>query len=360
MTAMETTAVETPTKGSSPRGVIVMRPMGGRISGRIHIRSLLICAGIIVAIIALSAYALTSGSLSLPLTDVVAALFGNADRRTQLVVIEWRLPRIATAIVLGAALGASGAVFQSVTRNPLGSPDVIGFDSGAIVGALIAIIIVGASPFGVSAAAVAGGLATAFIVLVLGAKAIGTRLIVIGIALTFTLTAFRELLIMRADLFKSLQATHWTLGNVESVGWSQLIPATGVIAVALVLVALMARPARIVEMHGDEAKAFGVRPTQLRIALIVVATLLVAVPTSIAGPITFIALVSPHLVRRMTRRPGLAIGSAACMGALVLLVSDFVIQRLPINADLPVGVATLVLGGGYFIFLLVHELRNVR
>jgi iron complex transport system permease protein len=345
---------------SPTRGMVVVRPLGGRISGRIHLRSVAVCGGIGLAIIALSCYALSSGSLTLPVSDVVSALLGNADQRTQLVVVEWRLPRIATAIVFGAALGASGAIFQSVTRNPLGSPDVIGFDSGAITGALIAIVVVGANPLGVSFAAVAGGLATAFCVLVLGINSIGTRLVVIGIALNATLMAFNQLMIMRADYFKAFQVTHWMLGSVESVGWSQLAPATAVIAVSFAIVALLSRSARLVEMHGDEAKSFGVRPAQLRIALIVLATLLVAVPTSIAGPITFIALVAPHLARQLTRRPGLAIASASFMGALVLLVSDFVIQRLPIDADLPVGIATLVFGGGYFIFLLVHELRNVR
>jgi iron complex transport system permease protein len=341
------------------RGVLVVRLLGGRFSGRIHLRSLAVCTSLTVMAVALVCYALSSGSITIPVPDVVSALLGNAADRIEMVVMQWRLPRIGAAVVFGAALGASGAIFQSVTRNPLGSPDVIGFDSGAITGALIAILMFGMGPLGVSTAAIMGGLGTAACVLAIGRSASGTRLIVAGIALTVTLVAFNQLLIMRADLFDSLRATHWTLGDVDAVGWSRLLPATAAIALALVAVACLSRPARHLEVHGAESVAFGIRPGRIRVALVVVATALVAIPTSIAGPITFVALVSPHLARQLTRRSGLSVGSAACTGAFLLLTADIAIQRLPIDATLPVGVATLVLGGGYFIFLLVQQVRNV-
>ena len=330
-----------------------IRVLGGRVSGRASRRALAASAGLLVAIAAAGAFALNTGSSTLSLSDVVSALLGEGSRRTNIVLFQWRMPRVAAALVFGAALGASGALFQSLTRNPLGSPDVIGFDSGAVTGALIAILILGAGGTGVSVGALVGGLGTALAVISLGLRGAGIRLIVVGIALSASLTAFNQLLIMRADLALARRASSWSLGSVASIGWGRLGPATAVIAVALIAALILARPARMLEMHGDGAQS---RPT--RFAMVGVGVVLVAVPTSVAGPIVFVALVSPHLARSLTRRPGLSLGPAALMGALLLLLADLAVQLAPTPSALPVGIATLVLGGLYFIYLLIREWRS--
>ena len=335
-----------------------IRVLGGRVSGRASRRALAASAGLLVAIAAAGAFALNTGSSTLSLSDVVSALLGEGSRRTNIVLFQWRMPRVAAALVFGAALGASGALFQSLTRNPLGSPDVIGFDSGAVTGALIAILILGAGGTGVSVGALVGGLGTALAVISLGLRGAGIRLIVVGIALSASLTAFNQLLIMRADLALARRASSWSLGSVASIGWGRLGPATAVIAVALIAALILARPARMLEMHGDGAQSFGVRTRPTRFAMVGVGVVLVAVPTSVAGPIVFVALVSPHLARSLTRRPGLSLGPAALMGALLLLLADLAVQLAPTPSALPVGIATLVLGGLYFIYLLIREWRS--
>ena len=327
-------------------------------------RALLATAGIVAAAVLLAALSLGSGSFPLSPRDVVDALLGTADARTTLVVMEWRLPRLVAAVVFGAALGASGAAFQSLTRNPLGSPDVLGFDSGAVTGALAAMFLVGFAQPTVTAGALVGGLVTAAFVAAVGlgthsGRGAGFRLIVVGVGVSTVLVAVNQIVIMRATLEEATRASSWSLGSVAEVGWSQLRLAAPCIAVLLVALWLVARPARMIEIHHDAAAAFGVNPRAVRVGLIVVGVGLVAVATSVAGPITFVALVAPHLARRLTGLPTLAVGSSAAMGATLLLAADVAVQNVPTTSTLPVGVGTLVLGGGYFAWLLWRGRREL-
>ena len=350
----------TASTAASARRRIVWRR--GGFSARVRVRTVVVCATLLLGILLLGMVALCAGSFALTPVEVLAVLTGQGDSHSRLVVMDWRLPRMLAAIVFGAALGASGALFQSLTRNPLGSPDVLGFDAGAVTGALIATLVLGAGQGGLTVGALIGGLLTAVVVASFGlASGSGSiRLIVVGIGVSAMLIAINQLLIQRAELEEAMRASSWTLGSVASIGWERLAPASAVIAALLALAVLVGRPGRMIELHADAATAFGVHLRPTRLAMLAIGVALVAVPVSVAGPIAFVALTAPHLARQLTRVGPLAVLPAALMGALVLLGADVAVLLIPTTSDLPVSIATLVLGGGYFIWLLINEWRHAR
>jgi iron complex transport system permease protein len=334
----------------------------GGLSARFRTRTLVVSSALIGAILVLTLVALCAGSFALSPADVFSVVVGQGDSRSRLVVVDWRLPRVLAAIAFGAALGASGALFQSLTRNPLGSPDVLGFDAGAVTGALVATLVLGAGQAGLTTGALVGGLLTAVVVAAFGlaSGSASIRLIVVGIGVSAMLIAINQLLIQRAELEEAMRASSWTLGSLASIGWERLVPASGIIGVLLVLAVLVARPGRMLELHGEAASAFGIRVRPVRLTMLAIGVALVAVPVSVAGPIAFVALTAPHLARQLSRVGPLAVIPAALMGALVLLASDVAVLLLPTSSTLPVSIATLVLGGGYFIWLLINEWRHAR
>lgn len=344
--------------------LLVLRSRSERVSVAIRRRSLLVSVALSLLLVVLGFVALCSGSLALPLTDVIATLTGNGDARSNMVVLEWRLPRAAAAVFFGAALGVSGALFQSLTRNPLGSPDVLGFDAGAVTGALVATLLLGAGQTGLTIGALAGGLLTAVVVGAFGlgshASGASTRLIVVGIGVSAMLIALNQLLILRASLEEAMRASSWTLGSLDSIGWDRLLPATVIIFALITAAGLLGRPARMLELHGEASTALGVQGTRTRVSLLLIGVALTAVPVSVAGPIAFVALTAPHLARQLTRVGPLSVLPSALMGGLLLLAADLAVVNAPTASTLPVSIATLVLGGGYFIWLLVSEWRRTR
>lgn len=290
--------------------------------------------------------------------EVVAALFGRD--RGSVVIREWRLPRVTAALVFGASLGLAGAVFQNLTRNPLGSPDVIGLDAGAYTGALVALTVLSGTSAQLAIGSVLGGLlaAAAIYLLSLDAGLSGLRLVVIGIAVNAILTALNSWIVLRADLDVAIAATGWSAGSLNGVDWDEVrlpFAVIGVLVVALVFVSQAMHQAAL----GDElAATSGVRLGRLRLLLVVVGVGCTATVTAVAGPIVFVALAAPQIGRRLARTAGVALLPAALTGAVLLLAADLVAQLLLSPVSLPVGVVTTAIGGGYLIWLLVLEVRR--
>jgi iron complex transport system permease protein len=330
----------------------------GPLQTRIDLRAATICLVALAIAVVVSLVALALGKVSLSVGEVIGALVGNADRFTYTVVVEWRGPRVVAAVVLGAALGVSGAVFQSLTRNPLASPDIIGFSSGSYTGALIVIILIGGSYLQTAAGALLGGLLTAAVVYLFAYRqgVQGFRLIVVGIAISSMLASLNTWMMLTADLDVAMSAA-WGAGSLNAIGWQQTGVATIVVAVLLVLVVLLSRPLHQLEMGDDAAKALGVAAEPSRLALMVVGVALTATVTAAAGPISFVALAAPQIAKRLTRTPGTTVAGAGCLGALLLSVSDLAAQHL-FPVALPVGVITVVVGGCYLVWLLIREVRR--
>ena len=332
----------------------------GPVAVRIGLRPVAVTVALAAVAVGTGLAALGSGSYEIPLGDVAGALLGRADGRVHMVVVEWRLPRVLLGLLFGAALGASGAIFQSLTRNPLGSPDIIGFATGSYTGALVVILLTGGGYAMVAGGALAGGLATAAVVYLLAWNrgVSGFRLIIVGIAVSAMLAAANAWLILRAELDAAMSAAIWGAGSLARSSWEQVGPVLACLAVLVPLTALLAPRLGVLEMGDDTAAALGLRVERLRLALVVLGVALTALVTAAAGPISFIALAAPQLARRLTGRTGVGVGSAAAMGAALLAASDWAAQRVIAPNQLPVGVVTVCIGGGYLLWLLIREART--
>jgi len=323
-------------------------------------RLVLSCLLLVAASLLIAVWSLRSGAVTLDFSQVFNALTGSAPRNITMVVTEWRLPRVVMAILVGAALGVSGAIFQSLLRNPLGSPDVMGFNTGAWSGVLVAMVLFGQHLTAIAFAAMAGGILTSLVVWLLAWRnGIETfRLIIIGIGIRAMLMAFNTWLLLHASLETSLTAGLWNAGSLNGLTWAKTLPATPIIALMMVCAWLLVRRMRLLEMGDDSACALGVSVERSRLTLMLVAVVLTAASTAIAGPISFIALVAPHIARRISGTARWGLTQSALCGALLLLAADLCAQQLFMPYQLPVGVVTVSLGGIYLIVLLVQESRK--
>jgi iron complex transport system permease protein len=299
--------------------------------------------------------AVSTGDLKIPLDRVIPAMLGTGNEGEVLVVRQWRLPRALMALLLGAALGIGGAIFQSLTRNPLGSPDIIGFGTGAYTGALVVILLMGGSYIGTATGALVGGVATALVVYLLsisrgvGRRGVqGFRLIIVGIGVSAMLSAFNTWLILKAEVEDAMRVAIWGAGSLNGMSWEQVTPTLVVMAVMIAAALVLAERMHLLEMGDESATALGIRVEPTRLALM----------SALAGPISFVALAAPQIARRLTRTAGVAIGPAALTGAVLLLISDYVAQRIHPTSPLPVGVITVSVGGVYLVGLLISEGRK--
>lgn len=325
-----------------------------------RLRLSLILTLFILGALACAVYSLASGTVALSLTQLYQALTGSAPRAMSLIVLEWRMPRVAMALLVGAALGVSGAIFQSLMRNPLGSPDVMGFNTGAWSGVLVAMVLFGQHQTAIALAAMAGGIITSLLVWLLAWRnGIDTfRLIIIGIGTRAILVAFNTWLLLQASLETALSAGLWNAGSLNGLTWTKIFPAAPIILLTFLAAGLLVRRMRLLEMGDDSACSLGVPVERSRLLLFLTAVLLTAASTALVGPVSFIALVAPHIMRRLTGTTQLGLTQSALCGATLLLLADLLAQRLFLPYQLPVGVVTVSIGGIYLIALLIQESRK--
>lgn len=332
----------------------------GLIKLRIDARSLVVTAVLLGATLVIACFGLMIGTLRLSVHEVFAALSGDAAKMTRTIVVEWRLPRVLAAMIFGAGLAVSGSIFQSLTRNPLGSPDIIGFTSGSYTGALIAMLIAGSTSFiGIAAGALIGGLATAVLIYLLAFRkgTQGFRLIIVGVATSTILSSVNSVLLLRSKAEVALTAAAWGVGSLNGISWAQSIPAMVAVVVLLLIAAVMARPLRAMELGEDAAKAHGIRSERTRLVLILIAVVLTAAPTAVMGPVSFVALAAPQIALRFTKSAQ-SFAPVAAMGAFLMLGADMVAQRIVPGTIFPVGVVTLSLGGLYLVGVLFRQARS--
>ncbi|MCD9194416.1 iron chelate uptake ABC transporter family permease subunit [Streptomyces albireticuli] len=348
--------------GARGRGGVIVRGRGGRVSLRIGVRPVVVGLALLAALVVTAGASLTTGDFELSVGEAFQALIGNGSGSADFIVNTLRLPRLLTAMAVGAALAVSGAILQSLSRNPLGSPDIIGFTNGSATGALTVIVVLHGGMAQIAAGALIGGLATAVVVYLLaftrGSQ--GFRLVVIGIGVSAILLAVNSYLITRASLQDALEAQTWLIGSLNSRTWDQATMMGVALAVLLPIAFRFGRRLSLLEMGDDTARALGVDAARTRLVLLAVSVGLAAVATAATGPIWFVALAAPQLARRLARSSGPGLLPAALMGAVLLAVSDFAVQRVFSPALLPVGTATGTVGGLYLIGLLVAEARKSR
>ncbi len=299
------------------------------------------------------------GDTDLSLRQVIGAIFGYGSEADQRTVVQWRLPRVLLGLLGGIALAVSGAIFQSLTRNPLGSPDIMGFSTGAYTGALIAMIVVNASAAVTTAGALLGGFATALVVYLLAYRrgVHGMRLIIVGISVSAMLNAVNSYLLITAGREEAVSAASWGAGSLNGADWADVWLMLISIAVLIPFTVVYSRPLRLLEMGDDSASALGVRVERSRLILLTLGVGYVSFITALAGPISFVALAAPQLARRITSSAGVSLLAAAAVGALLLLVSDVIARVVIAPGELAVGVVTSCLGGAYLLWLLVNQAR---
>jgi iron complex transport system permease protein len=347
--------------GAKDAGTVLRSPRG-TLSLRLDRRAALVGAGLLLVALAAGVVLVGTGDYDIAPPDVLRTLAGHGTAGQDFVVRQLRLPRVVVALLVGAALGMAGAAFQTVSRNPLGSPDVIGFGQGSAAGALLVIVVLHGSSLEVSAGAVGGGLLTGLGVYALSWRGgvQGYRLVLVGIGGSAVLAAVNSYLLVKANFVDAARAVIWISGSLDGRDWAQVRPLLGACAVLMPVLLVQARDLRITEMGDDAARALGVRVERVRLVTVLAAVLLTAAATAAAGPIAFVALTAPQLARRLTRTPGVSLIPSALMGAALLVLADLAAQRAFGAGQVPVGVATGVLGGGYLLWLLIEERRAGR
>ncbi|MCW8100501.1 iron chelate uptake ABC transporter family permease subunit [Streptomyces tauricus] len=331
-------------------------------SVRVDVRAFTVVVLLLVAALAASVVLIGTGDFPISAGDVLKTLFGTGSASQEFIVEQLRLPRVLVGLLVGAALGVGGALFQTISRNPLGSPDVLGLGQGSTAGALVMIVLFSGSPEQVTVGALVGGLVTGLAIYLLAWKrgVHGYRLVLVGIGVSAIVTAVNGYLITKADLVDATRAIVWMTGSLNGRDWEQVWPLLWLCAVLVPLVLGNARALRMLEMGDDVAYALGVRVERTRLLLMVAAVLLTASATAAAGPVGFVALTAPQLARRLTRSPGPNLVPSMCMGATLLVVADWASQKVFGADQVPVGVVTGVLGGVYLLWLLVTERKAGR
>ncbi|MEU5397226.1 FecCD family ABC transporter permease [Streptomyces tibetensis] len=334
----------------------------GGLSIRLDVRALTVVLLLIGAALVASVVLIGTGDFPIPAADVLRTLVGEGNPGQEFIVNELRLPRVLVGLLVGASLGLGGALFQAISRNPLGSPDVLGLGQGATAGALVVIVLTSGSAGQVAVGALVGGLVTGLAIYLLAWKrgVHGYRLVLVGIGVSAIVTAVNGYLLTKSDIVDAARAVVWMTGSLDGRDWDQVWPLLALTAVLVPLVLVNARGLRMMEMGDDVSYALGVRVERVRLLLMVAAVLLTASATAAAGPVSFVALTAPQLARRLTRSPGPNLLPSLCMGATLLVVADWVSQRAFGAEQLPVGVVTGVLGGVYLLWLLVSERRAGR
>lgn len=333
----------------------------GDVRHRALARTTTITIALSVALVVVFCVSISVGDFPIPLRDVVPAIFGAGSEDSEFIVRTLRLPRALTGVLVGAAFGVSGAIFQSIARNPLASPDIIGIEAGATAAAVFCIVVLHATAGVVAFGALAGSLVMAVLMYALAwnGTVSPSRLVLVGIGLAALAMSVTQYLLTRAEIFEAQRAVVWLTGSLNNRGWEH-VRTVGVASVLLLpqVVALL-RPLRAMQLGDDAARGLGVSVDSDRLWLLLSAVALAAMATAAAGPIAFVAFVSGPIARRLARSP-LAVGTAALVGALLVLVSDLVARRAFAPTELPVGVVTGAVGAPYLLILLARANRVGR
>ena len=310
--------------------------------------------------LAVAVVSLRLGEFSVTTQEVIDALQGQGRKVVQVVVVKWKLPRIVLGLVAGLALGVAGAVFQTITRNPLGSPDLIGFSTGAQTGILVSVLLLPDSMLSASLASFIGGAAVGAVTYLVSLRGgfTGLRFILVGIAISSMLVSVNRWLLTRVDDDEGLGALKAVTGTLGAVRWPVVAPTSLAIGVTVSLILLASRHLQVLSLGEQVATVLGSPTRRASAVLILLGTVLVAVVTMAAGPIGFVALVAPHLARLLTGSPQSPLLVSGLTGSLLLVGSDLLSQL--VLESMPVSVVTNAVGGLYLMVTLTVVARGRR
>ncbi|WP_369189904.1 FecCD family ABC transporter permease [Streptomyces sp. R08] len=337
----------------SPTGVSVLRPHPS-VSLLLHRRSAAVAATLVLllAVAMLAAACLGQTYIS---PGAVWHTLRTGSGQYDLVVNELRVPRIVLGALVGVALGLAGALVQTVTRNPLASPDVIGVGHGAAAATVLALSAgLVNSPSAMPAVSVVGGLVAAALVYALAWRhgMQPSRFVLTGVGIGVALSAVVQLYLSDSELQAAETVKLWLTGSLNGRGWEQAAPLAVVLLVCLPALVWASRVVRPLGLDVDTAASLGVRVDRTRLAVTVLGVVLAATATGAAGPIGFVALTAPQLARRLTRTPQLPLLCSALTGSVILVTADLAARTVLPPLEVPVGALTSLVGGPYLLWLL--------
>lgn len=329
-------------------------------------RALLFAVLLLLVLTGAGLLALFTGTLDLPASRVFGTLVGQGSSVDQLVVIDRRLSRTLAALLVGFALGTAGGLTQTITRNPIASPDLLGVTSGA---SLFAVFLVTTPALGrqlvgedtsaiLAPAAIAGGLVTTAAILGLSWRGgfDGLRLILVGIGVNATALSGVSYLLSRTELEQAAIATRWLNGSLSGARMDDVLLMLPVTAVAAIGCVVLSQHLGALRLGREVAAGLGTRPARTEAFALLIAVAVVSVAVAVAGPIGFVGFVAPQLAMRLFGTAGPPPLAGGLVGAAVVLLSDLGAMRLP--GELPVGVITAVIGAPTLLALLIGYVRR--
>jgi iron complex transport system permease protein len=338
--------------------LLTIRVLG--LSTRVDARAVLVSLVLAVVVFLGLAWSVSVGDFPIPMGDVVGELTGlGGAGRSDFIIRQLRLPRALTGLLVGAALGVSGQIFQRMVRNPLASPDILGVSSGAAAAAVFAIVTMQAASLTVTGFALGGSVVAVAAIYVLALKQgiSSYRLVLIGIGITAMLDSVVAYLLTRAELFDAQRAAVWLTGSLNGRGWDFVAPLAISIVVLLPVAIVATRQLRALELGDECAAGLGVGLVRSKLALTLAGAGLAAVATAAAGPVVFVALAAPLIARRLVGGRCVALIPSALVGAAVVVFADLAARRLFTPTELPVGVVTAIVGAPILLWLLVRANR---
>ncbi|MGK9146796.1 iron chelate uptake ABC transporter family permease subunit [Plantibacter flavus] len=341
-------------------GTRILR-IGTRVALPVRRRAVIVCLLVVAVLFVAGLATLTMGRLGVPLGELFAAAIVPPEGKTAFVLERLRGPRLATAIGVGAALGLAGTLFQTVTRNPLGSPDVIGLGAGAGAGVAVTTILwngVVPTPLG----ALAGAAVAIFLVHLSTGRGFASpaRVIIAGIGVAAMAAAVTQYVVSIGLRDQASQLAAALAGSLNAADWNDVAVLAVTILIVLPVAAVLGSELRLIELGDDTADALGARAVRTRTIAIVLSVVAAAGAVTAAGPIAFVALTAPQIARRATRTAGPNLVASALIGAGIMVTADLIVQQSPWADGLPVGVLTAGVGGVYLGFLLIREWRGGR
>lgn len=314
--------------------------------------------GLGLALVAAFAVRVLLGDYTFTVPDFFRILLGEQIPVSTFILMESKLPRAVLALLVGIALGAAGALFQMLLRNPLASPDIVGVSLGASAAGIFALLTLGLRDGAVSAFAVVGAVVVAAVVRWVAGTTGGYRLVLVGVGMAAAMGSVVQYLLARSSTWDVQLALRWLVGSVNNVPWSTIGVLAVALAVLLPLLAVLARSLPALEMGEDAAAGLGVGRHRTDV-LLLVGVLLTAVAVAAAGPVAFVAFMSGPIARAlMGGRHSLLAG--ALVGAVLMLLADYVAAYLIPDVVLPVGIVTGAVGGPFLLWLLARGAATGR
>jgi cobalamin transport system permease protein len=333
---------------------------------RQQVRVLATLGVLVVALAASMLVGVAFGAVWVSPADVISAigrgLRGTSGGLSDVLILQIRLPRVVLAALVGASLAGAGSLYQALFRNPLADPYILGVSSGAGLGAMLALVMTASATAArftaVPLTAFAGALITMIVVVQLasiGGRIEAASLLLAGVALSYTLAAITSF-VMVVSHEKMAEIVYWMMGGLGSASWAYVAMITPMFVLGIIVPLVSTRELNLMLLGDERAGHLGLSVERFKILMLAAASLLTAAAVAVAGLIGFVGLMTPHIVRLVLGPDHRRLLPASLLtGAVVLVLADLVARVVLRPIEIPVGIVTAVLGGPFFIWLLVHR-----